>query len=216
MGAAEEQDVSRKRLKKLAKEKEKELKEQKKQQEKREALMAKERTSGLTNMYRTAARNHVSYIAIGDRRANILIGICTLAISVMFTVFLRKFEDITSYLIPALILIVTCTFTMVLAIISTRPEHTRGYYTLDEVASKEVNLLHFENFHKMSIQEYELAMDKLLENGVRSRHALMRDLHGLGLAVARKYHYLRLSYNVLMVGFVLTVLAFFIVVFWTR
>ncbi|KAA3435939.1 hypothetical protein FOA19_23125 [Rufibacter hautae] len=165
-------------------------------------------------MYRTAARNHVSFIAIGDRRANILIGICTLAISVMFTVFLRRFEDINSYIIPGFLLILTCTGTMVLAIFSTRPDRTRGYYTLDEVADKEVNLLHFENFHRMSIKEYELAMDKLLENGTRSRHALMRDLHGLGVSVARKYHYLRLSYNVLMVGFVLTVIAFFAVILW--
>ncbi|GAA4311847.1 Pycsar system effector family protein [Nibribacter koreensis] len=210
MDEIEEQEAALKKQKKKAKEK---RKEEEKAQEKQAALIAKERISGLTNMYRTAARNHVSYIAIGDRRANILIGICTLAISVMFTVYLRKFEEISIYLIPTIILICTCTGTMVLAIISTRPDHTRGYYTLDEVADKEVNLLHFENFHKMSIREYEMAMDKLLENGTRSRHALMRDLHGLGVSVARKYHYLRLSYNVLMVGFVLTVLAFFVVIF---
>ncbi|WP_192823050.1 Pycsar system effector family protein [Rufibacter sp. LB8] len=199
--------------KKKAKKKEK---EKAKAKGKQDEILGKERISGLTNMYRTAARNHVSYIAIGDRRANILIGICTLSISVMFAIFLRKFENINSFLIPAVLLILTCTSTLVLAIFSTRPDRTRGYYTLDEVTDKEVNLLHFENFHRMSIKEYEHAMDRLLESGTRSRHALMRDLHGLGVSVARKYHYLRMSYNVMMIGFLLTVVAFFIVIWWHR
>ena len=63
-------------------------------------------------MYRTASRNHVAYVAIGDRRANILIGTCTLIISVTFTVFLRKFDEPTIYLVPGVILILTCTPTM--------------------------------------------------------------------------------------------------------
>ncbi|WP_048922467.1 Pycsar system effector family protein [Rufibacter radiotolerans] len=209
MNVTEEKEVSLKNQRKKEKES---AKKQEKKTAKLEAIIAKERLSGLTNMYRTAARNHVSYIAIGDRRANILISICTLVISVIFTFYLRKFEDISTYLIPGVTLIITCTITLVLAIFSTRPDRTRGYYTLDEVASKDVNLLHFENFHRMSIKEYEQAMDKLLESGTRSRHALMRDLHGLGVSVARKYHYLRMAYNVMMVGFVLTVVAFFAVI----
>ncbi|MBK0404956.1 hypothetical protein I5M27_18340 [Adhaeribacter sp. BT258] len=184
-------------------------KKARKNKQKADAVMDKKRNGGLSNMYRTASRNHVSYITIGDRRANILIGTCTLIISVAFTIFLRKFSEPTIYLVPGVLLIVTCTATMILAIFSTRPDQTRGYYTLEEIEKNPVNLLYFENFYKMTLVEYEAAMDKLIESGTDSRHALMRDLHSLGVSVARKYKYLRMSYNVLMVGVVLTVLAFF-------
>jgi hypothetical protein len=184
--------------------------EHKKKKRKKKAEMEKKRNTGMIIMYRTAARNHVAYIAIGDRRANILIGTCTLIISIGFTVFLSKFEDLVVYLFPGIILIVTCTATMILAIFSTRPDSTKGYHSLEEIMNKEVNLLHFENFHKMTLLEYEVALDKLIESGNDSRHALMHDLHSLGVSVARKYRYLRLSYNVLMIGVVIAVLASFI------
>ncbi len=176
--------------------------------------MEKKRNTGMLNMYRTAARNHVSFIAIGDRRANILIGMCTLIISGALTVFLGKFERNPEYLLPGILLILTCTATLILAIFSTRPDNTRGYYTLEEIKNKEVNLLHFENFHRMTLAEYERALDTIIESGNDSRHALMHDLHSLGVSVARKYHYLRFSYNVLMVGIVIAVLSFFVSVLW--
>src|SRR5215204_1583653 len=95
----------------------------------------------IKSMYRTASRNHVAYVAIGDRRANILIGTCTLIISVTFTIFLRGSTEPSLYLIPGIILIITCTATMILAMISTRPYNARGFYTMEEILTQPVNLL---------------------------------------------------------------------------
>ena len=98
---------------------------------KKEAKKEKRRRNrSIKSMYRTASRNHVAYVAIGDRRANILIGTCTLIISVTFTIFLRGTTQPSVYLIPGIILIITCSATMILAMISTLPYNARGFYTM--------------------------------------------------------------------------------------
>ncbi len=188
--------------------------EQAEKKKRKEEKKEKRKRRSITGVYRALSRNHVAYVAIGDRRANILIGTCTLIVSVTFTIFLGKFNEPTVYLIPGVILIVTCTATMILAIISTRPYNARGFYTMEEILTKPTNLLFFENFYKMDVQEYETAMDKLIEDNIVMRHALVRDLHGLGVSVARKYKFLRISYDVLMVGIILTVLTLFAAMIW--
>ena len=174
----------------------------------------KRKNRNVLSIYRTISRNHVAFVAIGDRRANILIGTCTLIISVSFTIILRGSMKPTAFLVPGILLIITCTATMILAMLSTRPYNARKFYTLsnkpDQPSTKPANLLFFEDFYRMDVQEYEAAMDKIVESNLNLRHAMVRDLHGLGVSVARKYKFLRISYDVLMVGVVLTVLAMFI------
>lgn len=172
------------------------------------------RNRNIKSMYRTASRNHVAYVAIGDRRANILIGTCTLIISVTFTIFLRGSTEPSIYLVPGVILIITCTATMILAMISTRPFNARGFYTMEEIVTQPDNLFFFENFYRMKLEDYQAAMDKLLESNLDLRHALVRDMHGLGQSVARKYKFLRISYDVLMFGVILTVLTLLGAMIW--
>lgn len=183
-------------------------------QEKKHKKKDKRKKSSITSMYRAISRNHVSYVAIGDRRANILIGTCTLIISVTFTVFLRRFSAPTIYMVPGVILIITCTVTMILAMLSTRPYNARGFYTMEDILTQPKNLLFFEDYYKMDLEEYEAAMDKLTADEVDLKHALVRDLHGLGVSVARKYKFLRISYDVLMFGVILTVLTLFSAMIW--
>src|SRR5688572_8083735 len=173
-------------------------KREKKKQKKAEEKKEKDMWKGLTSMYRTASRNHVAFVAIGDRRAHILIGTCTLIISVTFTIFLRGSSEPTVYLVPGIVLIITCTATMILAMFSTRPYNARGFYTKEEIVTQPTNLLFFENFYKMELKDYEAAMDKLIDSDIGMRHAMVRDLHGLGVSVARKYKFLRISYDVLI------------------
>lgn len=177
--------------------------------------MAK-RNASLLSIYRTASRNHVSFVEISDRRANILISTCALIISVSFTFFLGDSLKSASFLIPGVIMIVTCTLTMVLAMLSTRPYNSRPFYPFlsarARANAKAPNLLFFQHFYKMKPDEYELALNRLLEDQGKMRQAVVRDLHGLGQSVARKYKYLRLSYDVLTLGIILAVLAMFVVV----
>ncbi|HSI89548.1 MAG TPA: Pycsar system effector family protein [Adhaeribacter sp.] len=184
------------------------------QQQLKQEKKKKQKNRGLTSVYRSVSRNHVSFVAIGDRRANILIGICTLIISVTFSIFLNRFTAPTIYLVPGMILILTCTATMILAIISTRPYNAKGFYARIDIPTANPNVLFFEDFYKMKPEDYEAVMNRTLDDRAAIRHALVRDLHSLGVSVARKYKFLRISYDVLMVGVILSVLAFFVAMIW--
>ncbi|KAA9324955.1 hypothetical protein F0P94_18750 [Adhaeribacter soli] len=103
---------------------------------------------------------------------------------------------------------------MILAMISTRPFNARGFYTMEDILTQPKSLLFFEDYYKIKLDEYEAAMDKLTANEIELKHALVRDLHGLGVSVARKYKFLRISYDVLMFGVILSVLTLFSAMIW--
>jgi len=113
------------------------------------------------------------------------------------------------YLIyPTVIFILFSITSMVLSVIATRPNVTRGEFTRDDVKNKKVNLLFFGNFHKMKLEDYEWAIGEMLQDKEYIYSALTKDLYFLGLVLDRKYKLLRITYNVFMIGIIVSVIAF--------
>ncbi len=56
-------------------------------------------------------------------------------------------------------------------------------------------------------------MDAVMRNGELLYGNMVRDLYHLGRVLDTKYRFLTVSYNVFMVGFILTVLTFLVVFF---
>ena len=114
-----------------------------------------------------------------------------------------------TYLIyPTAIFITFSVISMVLAVLATRPNVTSGKFTKKDVEQKKVNLLFFGNFHKMSLNEYEWAIQELVKDKEYIYSSLTKDLYFLGLVLNRKYKILRLTYTIFIIGIVISVLAF--------
>jgi hypothetical protein len=113
------------------------------------------------------------------------------------------------YLIyPTVIFVLFSVVSMVLAVLATRPNVTRGEFTKDDVNQKKVNLLFFGNFHKMGLKEYEWAINELIKDKEYIYSSLTKDLYFLGLVLNRKYKLLRWTYTIFMIGMVVSVIAF--------
>ncbi|MGY8914126.1 MAG: Pycsar system effector family protein, partial [Flavobacteriales bacterium] len=97
---------------------------------------------------------------------------------------------------------------MILAVLATRPNVTRGEFTKDDVDQKKVNLLFFGNFHKMGLKEYEWAINELIKDRDYIYSSLTKDLYFLGLVLNRKYKLLRWTYTIFMIGMIVSVIAF--------
>jgi hypothetical protein len=95
-----------------------------------------------------------------------------------------------------------------MAVIATRPNITGGKFSKEDVKNKKVNLLFFGNFHKMSLAEYEWAIEELVKDKEYIYSSLTKDLYFLGLVLNRKYNILRLTYTIFMIGIILSVIAF--------
>ena len=165
---------------------------------------------GIETMFRVALRNHITLSDIADTKANILLSVNAIIISVALSNLLPKLDNPSNtYLIyPTLIFLCFTVACIVLSVLATRPNVTKGQFTKEDVAKKKVNLLFFGNFHQMQLNEFEWAMQEMMQDKNYLYGSLTKDLYFLGLVLNRKYNLLRITYTVFMVGIVVSVIAF--------
>lgn len=196
-------------LKKLLKEKKEEKKIAKK-----EALKAKYKSESpdrsIQTLYRVTLKNHLKLSDIADTKANILLSVNAIVISVVLANLLTKLDNPSNtYLIyPTFILILSSVTSMILSVLATRPNITGGKFTKEDVENKNVNLLFFGNFHQMSLKEYEWALGELVKDKEYIYNSLTKDLYYLGLVLNKKYKLLRMTYTIFMIGMIISVIAF--------
>ncbi|MGX5818705.1 Pycsar system effector family protein [Chitinophaga lutea] len=195
---------------KAAKEKKDELKAERKKEEKAKEAGEKRPDRGIETMFRTTSTNHIRLSSMADSKANIMISVNAIIISVLLSVLLRKLEDYPNFILPSIIFLTTSVTTIVFSVLATRPNVTSGRFTETDIRNKSANLLFFGNFHDMSYDEYEKGMNVIMEKGEYLYSNMIHDIYNLGVVLGRKYHLLRLAYNTFMFGIVASVLAFVI------
>ena len=163
---------------------------------------------GVETMFRTTGTNHIRLSSMADSKANIMISVNAIIISVLLSVLLRKLEDYPNFILPAVIFLGTSVTTIVFAVLATRPNVTSGRFTDEDIKNKKANLLFFGNFHQMSYPEYEEGMETIIKNPDYLYSNMIHDIYNLGVVLGRKYRLLRLAYNTFMFGIVASVIAF--------
>lgn len=203
------QEQKNKNLKKLTKEKKTE-----KEIAKKEAFKAKYKNEspdrGIQTLFRVTLKNHLTLSDIADTKANILLSVNAIIISVVLSNLIPKLDNPSNgYLIyPTVIFVFFSVVSMILAVLATRPNVTSGKFTKEDVKNKKVNLLFFGNFHKMKLDEYEWAIQELVKDKEYIYTSLTKDLYFLGLVLNRKYKILRSTYTIFIIGIVISVIAF--------
>jgi hypothetical protein len=97
---------------------------------------------------------------------------------------------------------------MILSVLATRPNVTRGKFSKEDVENKKVNVLFFGNFHKMALPDFEWAIGEMMKDRDYLYSSMKKDLYFLGKVLDRKYKILRLTYTVFMAGIIISVLAY--------
>jgi predicted metal-dependent HD superfamily phosphohydrolase len=166
----------------------------------------------IQTLFRTALRNHIKLSDIADTKANILLSVNAIIISLALANLIPKLEQLSNrhLLWPTLILVLFSVASIILSIMSTRPNITSGEFTDEQVQNRNVNLLFFGNFHKVPLQRYQKALMSLIDNKEEIYESLIKDLWSLGVVLNRKYTLLRWTYTIFMIGIIASVLAFII------
>lgn len=170
-------------------------------------------SKGIQTMLRLTSENHLKLSDMADRKADILISVNAIIISVILGVLLRKLEEVPYLTIPTLIFLLVAVVTIVLSIIATRPQISGGTFTQQDILEKKTNLLFFGNFHKASFEDYNMAMKDMMRDTDYLYDSLLKDIYTLGTVLGRKYRLLRLSYNIFMIGIIVSVISFAVAVF---
>lgn len=164
----------------------------------------------IDTMFRVTLNNHTRLSDIADSKANILLSVNAIIISIVLSTLIPKLDAPRNHhlIIPTFVLLMSSVISIISAIMSTRPKITSGSFTREEVQQKKVNILFFGNFYKMPLPEYEWAMNELMKDREGLYNALTKDLYYLGLVLHRKYRLLRITYNIFMTGIIVSVIAF--------
>ncbi len=198
-------------LKTLKKQKLEEKKEKNKAEEftlKKNKATLPER--GVETMFRVTLRNHITLSDIADTKANILLSVNAIIVSLVLSNLVSKLDNASNmHLVwPTVIFVLFTVISMVLSVLATRPNVTSGRFTKEDVKNKKVNLLFFGNFHKMSLEDFEWAMGEMMQDRDYLYSSMKKDLYFLGKVLDRKYKILRLTYTVFIIGIVVSVFAF--------
>ncbi len=173
------------------------------------ALLSK----GIQTMMRTASSNHLRLSYMADRKANILISVNAIIISVSISLLFRRFDESPFLITPTAIFLVFSVATIIISILATRPNITGGNFTKEDITNKKINLLFFGNFYKATLEDYKWGMSMMMRDPDYLYGSLIKDVYYLGVVLARKYKLLRIAYNIFMVGIVISVIAFTIAAF---
>ena len=196
-----------------------ELEEKKSVKKKTRDLLTKKKLAkidvperGIETMFRVTLNNHTKLSQIADSKANILLSVNAIIISIALSTLIPKLDSPSNshLIIPTFIMLLFSVSSIIFAILSTRPKISSGSFTRQQIEDKQVNLLFFGNFYKMPLEEYTWAMKELMKDGDYLYDTMIKDLYYLGLVLNRKYKLLRITYTVFMIGILISVAAFVI------
>ena len=170
---------------------------------------------GAQTFFRTNYRNHINLSSLADNKANIMISVNAILLSVLITFLSYRNigENTPEILLPVVLFLVTGLASLIFAVLSARPKVTMLNPKGTSIEEARKNVIFFGNFVTLSPEEYEEAMDELFNDSQLLYGNMVRDLYNLGKVLDKKYRYLSISYNVFMVGFIATVSTFLIALF---
>lgn len=178
---------------------------------------------GIDTLYRANYRNHINLSAIADGKANMMISINTILISVIVTLSgaslsVSKGFDIENlrFTIPILTLLVGALISVVFAVLSARPKVTNKEVDMNDVKENKISLLYFGMFLGIPKQEFVSYLSQLKKDQQKLYDSMSLDLYNLGIVLKEKYRLLSISYNTFMLGLTITVVSFLFIFFYTN
>ena len=186
------------------------ISEESKKNQKADKYAEKVKDAGrsIETMFRNTVRTHVDFSSMADTKANIMISVNTLILTIVVTVMIRKLDSNPHLIIPTAMLTITSLVTLVYAILVTRPKVTRGIFTEEDIKEKKVNLLFFGNFHKVTLNDFKWGMKEMMKDKEFLYDNMIMDFYYLGQVLGQKYQKLRVCYTFFMYGLIVSVLAF--------
>ncbi len=159
-------------------------------------------------MFKTSLRNHLDLSALADNKANIMLSVNALIVTIVMPLASSYVSEHPQLVIPMLVLLVTCLTSMVFATLATRPIKMSGETSPEAISGGTSNLFFFGNFFRMDFPTYEAGMLEVVSDNKKLDSSIMRDLYFLGRSLGRKYRLLRICYTIFMIGIITTVLTY--------
>lgn len=157
----------------------------------------------------TVSQNQVQLVELADQKANILLGILVVVLTIVFVhqdQFLTNKNHFVVAVYIFLLIQATASFLAILVII---PSKLNWEKTSD--LDKATNPLFFGVFTNYSEEVYTSFILNNLQDNNSARNLLIHNIYQTGVVLKRKYRFLRYSYIVAILGIVIPALVAFII-----
>lgn len=196
----ERKDIEEKKSRAI--ERELAISEEEIRQLKKEISKAKGRDDrGIQTLFRNTSRNHYTLNQMVDGKANIMITVNSIILSLILGGSMGNFAEaqLVRY-IPFFVLGGVNIVSIIFAVLAITPVKTQGNFTEDEVRNKQGNLLYFGNFHNMSYRDFEWGFLQMLNDKDYLYSSMIRDYYYQAQGLGRKYRLIRGSLYVFFIG----------------
>ncbi len=191
---------------------------QRQQENLREMKEGKKYGRGIETLYRSNYRNHINLSAIADGKANMMISLNTIILSVIitlsgagFTLSQNYLEEHLQFVTPIVILLIGATLSVVFAILSARPTVTTQESEELNIDTRENSFLYFGNFLRLGKSSFKKYISSLKGNQNLLYDSMTMDIYNLGAVLDKKYKLLHYSYNSFMIGLIASVSSLLII-----
>lgn len=171
---------------------------------------------GIETLYRSVYEYHINLSSIADNKANIMISINTIIVSLVITLFGTGFTFSSQnefgslrFVFPMTFLLISSLLAVIFAILSSRPNITsKEKYELN---NKQSSVLFFGNFVQLQLNEFVNQIKVLKKEREELYDSMSIDIYHLGGVLLKKYRLLTWSYNIFMGGLVLVAVSFIVI-----
>ena len=200
-----------------------------KKKKKKKAASAK----GLETMFRNAYRAQLDMIALAATKANIMISLNGVIVSILMVTGGFIYAENPIFLLPAILFLITSAISIYFALSSASPSpapaHTRVFCCLRDVFRRKAsisdlkdyvklpekrfnketsNILIFEDFAQLPKATYMKYMAELVEDPDTVYEKMSDQLYWLGVMADKKFSMLRYSYTVFRWGLIISIIVF--------
>jgi len=167
---------------------------------------------GIESMFRNSYRAQLDMIALAATKANIMISLNGLLVSLLlfFSAYFLTSDPLL--LLPVSLFLITCTVAIIFAMLAARPDIDKNVRTVDDFRTDKGKLLLFDQFSSLSAADYTDAMREMMQDNSRIYSNMTDHIHALGLIADKKFTRLYISYNAFIIGLVISVVSLSLVI----
>ena len=158
------------------------------------------------NMIKTTLRNQVDLVSIADKKAGIMISINSILMTLLLPLMASYLIDLSRFMIPAVIMVLTCGVTIITATLATRPGRQRGELNEEDLKIGRKSIFYFGNFYKMDRKDYEKAVRGTITRQNVLESSAINNVYDNGVTLGAKYKRLRICYLAFAIGIALTLI----------
>ncbi len=161
----------------------------------------------IDGMYRNAYRVQLDMLALSATKANIMISLNGLLISILIISGTHFINMQKLYTLPIVVLLAFSSLAIVFSVLAASTARSNNKFSVPDFDTNRANLLLFSDFSNLTKTEYVSAMTCMQSSEQRMYETMSAHLHELGLNANASFRKLYYSYTAFIIGILVALLS---------